>query len=85
MSSLEGAPRGCDGETAFEPAHATAGESKKVIELHEVHESEGLDAQAPKFCIGSGAAEMAALATAGENVEILGLRQVIESDVARPL
>ena len=27
-------------------AHATAGDSKKVIELHEVHESEVLDAQA---------------------------------------
>ena len=39
--------------------------------------------QAQKSCGGFGAAETAALATAGESVGILGLRQVIESDVAR--
>ena len=51
-------------------AHATAGESKEVIELREVHESEVLDAQAQKLCIGFGAAEMAAHATAGESQRI---------------
>ena len=61
-------------------AHATAGESKEVIELHEVHESEVLDAQAQKLCIGSGAAEMAAHATAGESQRIIGLRERCESD-----
>ena len=78
-----GPPRGCGGETVFETAHSTAGESTMDIALHEVHESERLDAQAQKSCGGFGAAETAAFATAGESVGILGLRQVIESDVAR--
>ena len=77
-----GPPRGCVGETVFETAHSTAGESTVDIALHEVHESERLD-QAQKSCGGFGAAETAAFATAGESVGILGLRQVIESDVAR--
>ena len=42
-----------------------------------------LDGQAQKLPNGFGAAEMAAHATAGGSVGILGLRQVIESDVAR--
>ena len=75
-----GASPGCGGETVFKTAHATAGESTKFVELHEVHESEVLNAQAQKFCSGSGAAETAALATAGESKGIVGLREVNESD-----
>ena len=78
-----GSSRGCGGETVFETAHATAGERTMDIELHEVHGSERLDAQAQKSCGGFGAAETAALTTAGESVGILGLSQVSESDVAR--
>ena len=72
--------RGCGGETALATAHATADESKGIIELHEVNESEVLQAQAQKLCIGSGAAEMAAHATAGESQRIIGLRERYESN-----
>ena len=75
-----GASRGCGGETVFKTAHATAGESTKVVELHEVHESEGFNAQAQKSCCVSGAAETAAVATAGESKGIVGLHEVNESD-----
>ena len=70
------AARGCGGETALATAHATADESKGIIELQEDNESEVLEAQAQKLCIGCGAAEMAAHATAGESQRIIGLRVV---------
>ena len=84
-----GSSRCCGGETVFETAHATAGESTMDIELHEVHESERVDAQAQKSCGGFRADETAALATAGsgahatarESKGIIGLHEVSESDV----
>ena len=79
-----GSSRGCGGETVFETAHPTAGESTMDIELHEVHESERVDSQAQKSCGGFGAAETAALATAGSGAHategIIGLHEVSETD-----
>ena len=68
---LETAPDG--GETAFTNVHATAGESTKIVKLHEVHESEG------KSCCVSGAAETAAVPAAGESKGIFGLHGVNET------
>ena len=80
VASLEVLHLACGGENVFKPTHASAGESTKVVELHEDHESEVVVAQAQKSCSASGAAETVALAIAGENKGIVGLHEVNESD-----
>ena len=69
---LETVPDG--GETEFTNVYATAGESTKIVELHEVHESGG-----KSRCV-SGAAESAAVLAAGESKGIFGLHEVNETD-----
>ena len=73
-----GSSRGCAGETLFETAHASAGESTMDIELHVVHEFGALG----ELGVSPGAVD-SAHATADENKGIVELHEVNESDFSK--